>query len=148
MSFYERSFWENFHISVTNFEYIFELVIPLLEPKRKTRRDAIPPKLRLAMVLEYLASGCLERHVSSAYRVSKQSFGYILDEVCNAICIVLQDEQPDFTKTHWLQVANDFNARWNMPNCVGAIDGKHVAITCPKNAGSLFYNYKVYTYSK
>lgn len=48
----------------------------------------------------------------------------------------------DRTPKDWLAIENDFHYRWNLPNCVGAVDGKHFAIRRPHNAGSLFYNYK------
>lgn len=38
--------------------------------------------------------------------------------------------------------AAEFSCKWNFPNCILAIDGKHICIRSPNNSGSLFYNYK------
>ncbi|XP_050298758.1 putative nuclease HARBI1 [Anthonomus grandis grandis] len=42
----------------------------------------------------------------------------------------------------WKVISKDFDERWNFPNCLGAMDGKHVRIASPPNIGSYFYNYK------
>ena len=39
-------------------------------------------------------------------------------------------------------MAADFSSRWNFHHTLWAIDGKHVAIRCLKNGGSLYFNYK------
>lgn len=44
----------------------------------------------------------------------------------------------------WQKISVDFNEKWQMPNCLGSIDGKHIEIKCPPNSGSQFYNYKGY----
>ena len=51
---------------------------------------------------------------------------------------------PITSKAEWQSIADEFDDQWNFPNCIGAIDGKHVMIQCPFNSGSLFYNYKLY----
>ena len=35
-----------------------------------------------------------------------------------------------------------FENTWNFPQCIGAIDGKHLRIECPKMTGTYYYNYK------
>ncbi|XP_049542544.1 uncharacterized protein LOC125955453 [Anopheles darlingi] len=42
----------------------------------------------------------------------------------------------------WRSSENGFSTRWGFPNCVGAIDGKHVRIQCPPNTGSSYISYK------
>ena len=34
------------------------------------------------------------------------------------------------------------SVRMHFLHCLGALDGKHIAMKCPRNGGSLHYNYK------
>jgi hypothetical protein len=42
----------------------------------------------------------------------------------------------------WKRIQEAFKAKWNFPNCCGAIDGKHCQIKRPDNSCSEFCNYK------
>lgn len=49
---------------------------------------------------------------------------------------------PRPTRETWEKVSQDFWEKWDFPNCLGALDGKHINIVAPPGSGSLFYNYK------
>lgn len=66
-----------------------------------------------------------------------------MQEVCTAIINKLMGLFiPIPTVEQWRSIADGFQNRWNFPNCIGAIDGKHVNIIAPPNSGSLYFNYK------
>ncbi|XP_037913569.1 uncharacterized protein LOC119653116 [Hermetia illucens] len=120
------------------------MVTPYLKPKKMTRpADGISPNQKFAAVLEYYACGSLQRHIASVYRISKQHFGKIIDEVSIGLISALNEYISPYDDNVMINAANDFNYQWNFPNCVGSIDGKHIAIKCPPKAGSMFFNYKV-----
>lgn len=42
----------------------------------------------------------------------------------------------------WLSIAHQFGERNQFWNCLGSIDGKHIAVKKPAQSGSQYYNYK------
>jgi hypothetical protein len=42
----------------------------------------------------------------------------------------------------WERISKEFEDRWTFPNCLGAMDCKHITMRCPVGSGSKFYNYK------
>ena len=67
----------------------------------------------------------------------------IVNETCLAIWNALSEEvMPIPDRAKWNKVEEGFRMRWRFPNCLGALDGKHIMIKAPPNSGSTFYNYK------
>nr|CAH7763915.1 unnamed protein product [Callosobruchus chinensis] len=48
------------------------------------------------------------------------------------------------TDIEWRKIGKDFDTRWQFPNCLGSVDGKHIRITPPPGSGSYYWNYKGY----
>ena len=46
------------------------------------------------------------------------------------------------TEGEWIHVGNEFERKWDFPNCLGAADRKHVKITPPSGSGPFYLNYK------
>ncbi|XP_023717693.1 protein ALP1-like [Cryptotermes secundus] len=48
--------------------------------------------------------------------------------------------QPD--EDMWVKIEDDFCKKWNFPNLLGAIGGKHMLIQAPPHSGSQYFCYK------
>ena len=95
------------------------------------------------MCFRYLASGMTFTDLEFDFHISRKTVRVIIKQICHVIWEVLQPlEMPVPDKQMWAQKAQDFYAITNFPNCVGAIDGKHIRMKCPPNSGSQYFNYK------
>lgn len=93
----------------------------------------------------YLATGNSFADLHHSYKLGATTVKEIVTTVCSAIWNVLKNEcLPQPSKESWFRIANEFKIRTNFPNCIGAVDGKHVRVVNPPNSGSLYYNYKNY----
>ncbi|XP_036348021.1 putative nuclease HARBI1 [Rhagoletis pomonella] len=122
---------------------VYDLLQTLLNPFLERPKKQISPEERLAITLMYLAHGTSFEIIASMHKMGKTTVRNIVLETCEIIWTTLSPvylSEP--TLAQYKDIADDFSRMWNMPNCVGAIDGKHIAITCPKNSGSLYFNYK------
>ncbi|XP_064468553.1 uncharacterized protein LOC135379852 [Ornithodoros turicata] len=97
----------------------------------------------LSEVLVYLASGGYLSSVACSFRRGFTTIKRIVYETCTALWEELMPIYlPNPTPEVWAQSALQFEERWAFPNCVGAVDGKHIVIEAPKHGVSMFYNYK------
>lgn len=100
---------------------------------------------RLAITLRFLATGHSYPSLSCAFRVGVTTACNIIRETCDILWKQLQPlVLPVPTTEEWEVMADKFCKRWSLPNCVGAIDGKHIAIQAPHHSGSTYFNYKKY----
>lgn len=111
---------------------LFNKLLKLIEPniiKQNVIHDPIPSHTRLQVTLRYLASGDSMKSLSYAFRIGHSTVSQIITETCHAIwnslknLVFITDDEGS-----WQGVADEFESLWNFPHCIGAIDGKHIAI--------------------
>lgn len=99
----------------------------------------------LLNVNRYLATGTHFAALHFDFRIGKSTINGIVRETCQVLWSVLQPtEMPKPNKEKWIDISKTFYSKTNFPNCLGAIDGKHIRCKNPENSGSLFFNYKKY----
>ncbi|KAF0713367.1 protein ANTAGONIST OF LIKE HETEROCHROMATIN PROTEIN 1-like, partial [Aphis craccivora] len=91
----------------------------------------------------YLSTGATFNQLHLDFLIGKSTVRVIIKETLSVIWKNFQPlEMPEPTKDVWIQTAEGFYNNANFPNCLGAVDGKHIRIINPAKSGSDFFNYK------
>ena len=137
-------FGEYMRMPHAKFLALVEVVGPLLTKQETHMRTSIAPNERLALGIRYLATGETFKSLSFQFRFGKSTVSQIVMGVCDAIYQVLgrQHLKTPNTVKNWREIAALFYSKWNIPNNIGAIDGKRILFQKPPNAGSHFHDYK------
>ena len=135
---YPDQFYNPYGMATQSFNYILMQIQDCIYKPRLNFWPSICPEEKLAVCIRYLAT-------SDSITTIAYNFRLGISTVCNIILSPTHIPLP--TEEQWKYIADDFSTKWNIPNCMGAIDGKHVNIQAPANSGSLFYNYKSFFFS-
>lgn len=117
----ESFLFKNFtRMSRENFDNLLELVRPKIEKKNTTFRDAVPPEIRLAICLRYLATGDSFASLMYLFKVSKPLISSMMPGVLKAIIEALQDfvkVSVLFTLLHYYNTYFSVLSRLKHKNC-------------------------------
>ncbi|XP_050304496.1 uncharacterized protein LOC126742012 [Anthonomus grandis grandis] len=125
---------------------LLEMVTPLIKRQDTVMRPAISAHERLTATLRYLATGRNYHDLRFSTIISPQALSEIIPETCSAIYQVLKEKYMKFptTQSECKSISEGFEEVCNFPNCVGAVDGKHIQIKPPPGSRAFYYNYKGY----
>ena len=140
----EKGYYNFLRMDYNMFKEILQRIEGRITKTTTNFRKPLSPALKLAITLRYIAAGDSYHSLMYGFRVAHNTISKLIQEVCEAIISEFSEELVPVPSTpeEWNKISDDFSSRWNFHHCLGALDGKHIAIRCPKQGGSLYYNYK------
>lgn len=92
-----------------------------------------------------MTSGCTFTALGLYFQRGETTVGLVIEETTKAIWNSLKQKYMPLPSTErWKDISKRFFDLWQLPNCLGAIDGKHIRIQKYPNSGSANFNYKNY----
>ncbi|XP_040193133.1 protein ALP1-like [Rana temporaria] len=142
---YPNKFSNFTRMSVARFDDLLERLRPRLTRMDTAMRNSISPEERLLVTLRYLATGQSYATLHHYFLLGVTTVSRVVKETCVAIWEELHNVvMPEPTEEIWESVVDTFWEKTQFPNCIGALDGKHIRVRKPPHSGSSYYNYKKY----
>ncbi|XP_069766984.1 uncharacterized protein [Narcine bancroftii] len=141
-----RSFENFLRVDPEMFMKLVAHLTPRIQKQDTNFRKALPPGLKVAITLRFLATGNSYKSLPYGFCVAPNTIVSIVPEVCRAIYDEYHEEaiKCPSTPEEWKEVAKGFSEKRNFHYVCGALGGKHVRIFEPPGSCSVYHNYKGY----
>ena len=142
--FSDEQWYNNFRVTRATFTFILEEIREQVSRRDTTMRKSIPAERRLALTLYYMASTAEYRTIAHLFGVSTSFVCICIKDVCEAINERLSKVIKFPQGEELVQVINNYEKKWGIPMCAGAIDGTHIPILAPEESHLVYVNRKGY----
>ncbi|KAM4038166.1 uncharacterized protein ACNLHF_016492 [Anomaloglossus baeobatrachus] len=126
------------HLTMNSFDNILGFVYHRLKHQDTYMRLSISPEERLLVTLRYLATGQSISSLHFEFLLGRSTIGKIILHTCTVMQLPSTQE--------WMHISEEFLEKTAFPNCIGAIDGKHIRVKKPPNSASRYFNYHKFFY--
>ncbi|KAL4714708.1 hypothetical protein ACJJTC_005198 [Scirpophaga incertulas] len=134
-----------FRMSKTKFYKLLYWTKPHIQQQDTRFRKSIGAEERLMVTIRFLATGDSFKTIGESFRLGYSTVQEIIHTTCAVIWEVLSKlVMPEPNKEMWKKISEDFHNKWNYPNCLGALDGKHIKIQAPAKIGDEAFPLKTY----
>jgi len=144
-NFLNEDWLECFRMKRTTFQFICDELQSELRPATPflISRESLSVEQKVAVTLYYLASYCEYRVVANIFGIHKTSVWRCIHNTVDAINKILLPKfikMPDINECAMISAA--YEARTNIPQIIGAIDGTHIPILPPADGYKDYVNRK------
>ncbi|KAM7344953.1 uncharacterized protein ACRADG_011457 [Cochliomyia hominivorax] len=123
---------EQFFVHTRMSKSLFDWLLSFIQSSLKKTRQRIGAEERLVITLNFLAYATPLQSIAFKHKIGKSTVRQIILDTCEALWNSLSPIYLcDLTTSQYVDIANDFKDIFNVPNCVGVIDGKLVSIRVP-----------------
>ncbi|XP_069839531.1 uncharacterized protein [Dendropsophus ebraccatus] len=140
---YPEKFFNFCRMSISSYDHLLTHLRIGLTHQDTDMRRCISPEERLMVTLRFLASGNSYASLHFEFLLGSSTISTIIASTCELIWQQLREiVMPQPKAEDWLRIADGFYNSAQFPNCLGALDGKHIRVKKPPHSGSQYYNYK------
>lgn len=97
----------------------------------------------LSFFSRFLSEGTSLKTLATSFHMGHTTVRKIILEVCEVFWEVMTPVyMPELSKSDWKKISQKYTDHYNLPHCVGSIDGKHIPIKRPTKGNEKYINYK------